>query len=93
MSTDKEKEEVRIRRLVEYGGFRTWTAVSMFLQQLGKDIDDVESVVSDVNTGFSILLDTGRRVVGALNRSGIDAAMEYHRRQLELLEEKKKRNL
>ena len=92
MSREKEKE-VRVRELIEYGGFKTWTAVSMFLQQLGKGIDDVESVVSDVNTGFSILLDTGRRVVGALNRPGIDAAMEYHRRQLELLEEKKKRNL
>ena len=92
MSREKEKE-VKVRELIEYGGFKTWTAVSHFLQQLGKGIDDVESVVSDVNTGFSILLDTGRRVVGALNRSGIDAAMEYHHRQLELLEEKKKRNL
>jgi len=93
MSTDKEKEEVSVRRLVEYGGFKTFAAVSMFLQQLGKGIDDVEQVVSNVNTGFSILLDTGRKVVGALSKPRIDAEIDYHRRQLELLEERRKRNL
>jgi len=92
MARDEEKE-VRVRELVEYGGFKTFAAVSVFLQKLGKGIDDVEQVVSNVNTGFSILLDTGRTVVGALNRPRIDAEMDYHRRQLELLEEKKKRNL
>ncbi|GAJ04574.1 unnamed protein product, partial [marine sediment metagenome] len=80
MSKKEEKKEIKVKDLVRYSGFKMWTDVSLFLQQLGKSIDDVESVVSDVNTGFSILLDTGRRVVGALNRSGIDAAMEYHHR-------------
>ncbi len=92
MSRDEEKE-VKVRKLIEYSGFKTWTAASMFLQELGKGIDEVEQIVSNVNTGFSILLDTGRRVVGALNQPRVDAAIDYHRRQLERLEEKKRENL
>jgi len=92
MSSDEEKE-VKVREYIEYSGFKTFAGVSMFLQQLGKGIDDVEKVVSNVNTGFSILLDTGRRVVGALNQPRIDAAIDFHRRQLERLEEKKRENL
>lgn len=92
MVRDKE-DEVKVRELVEYGGFKTWAAVGMFLQQLGKGIDDVDQIVSNVNTGFSILLDTGRKVVGALTEPRIDAEIEYHRRQLERLEAKKRENL
>lgn len=92
MSKEKEKE-IRIREFVEYSGFKTMTSVSMFLHELGKGIDDVEKIVSNVNTGFSILLDTGRKVVGALNRPRIDAEIDFHRRQLERLEEKKRENL
>ena len=92
MSKEREKE-IRIREFVEYSGFKTMTAVSMFLHELGKGIDDVEKVVSNVNTGFSILLDTGRKVVGALNRPRLDAEIDFHRRQLERLEEKKRENL
>ena len=92
MSED-DKKSVRVREFIEYSGFRTMAAVGVFLRQLGKSIDDVEKVVSDVNTGFSILLDTGKRVVGALNRPRVDAAIEYHQRQLERLEKKKSENL
>lgn len=89
----EEDKEVKVRELVEYGGFKTWAAVSTFLQQLGKGIDDVDQIVSNVNTGFSILLDTGRKVVGALSEPRIDAEIEYHLRQLERLEAKKRKNL
>ena len=88
MSKD-EREKVRVREFIEYSGFKTWAAVSQFLQQLGKSIDDVERVVSDVNTGFSLIIDTGRRVIGALAQPNIDAAIEHHRREIERLEKKK----
>lgn len=92
MSRD-EKKEIKVREFIEYSGFKTWAAVGLFLQQLGKGIDDVERVVSDVNTGFGLIIDTGRRVIGALTQPNIDAEIERHRREIERLEEKKRENL
>ena len=92
MSGDEE-EGVKIRELIEYSGFRTRAAVSVFLENIGRKIEEAESIVSDVSTGFSILFQTGRRVIGALTSPSIDDVIEHHRRELARLEEKKKKNL
>lgn len=93
MSGDDEKK-VQVRAFTEYSGFKTLAAADEFLTNIGKGIDDVEKIVSDVNTGFSILLGTSRRVVAALSSSpSIDDVIDYHRREIELLEEKKRKIL
>lgn len=93
MSGEEKKDKVKVRELVEYGGFKTLAAAGLFLQRIGKGINEVEGIVTNVNTGVSILLETGKYVIGALTQPPIDAAIEYHRHALERLEEKKKKNL
>lgn len=93
MSDEDERKGLKVRELVEYGYFPTLAAATRFLKNIGKGINDVERIVSNVNTGVSILLETGKYVIGALTQPTVDAQIDFHRRQLEQLEKKKRENL